>query len=216
MLVAVYPEQPSAALTESLLEAGFRPVPVADAAAVTEARPAQGWAAVVVELTEDPTAGLALARRVRSDGGAPLLVVASRAQVDLLEDAGTYDDFVLSPIDRAELRVRLRRISERGSEDPGTEVLRFKDLELNPATYQARVGRSPIDLTYMEYELLRFFVSNPARVWSREQLLSRVWGYDYFGGARTVDVHVRRLRAKLGEERASWITTVRSVGYRFG
>jgi DNA-binding response OmpR family regulator len=95
-------------------------------------------------------------------------------------------------------------------------VVLFKDLELNLATYQARLGGSPIDLTYMEYELLRFFVAHSGRVWSREQLLSRVWGYDYFGGARTVDVHVRRLRSKLGEKRASWITTVRSVGYRFG
>jgi DNA-binding response OmpR family regulator len=68
----------------------------------------------------------------------------------------------------------------------------------------------------MEYELLRFLVENPVRVWSREQLLSKVWGYEYYGGARTVDVHIRRLRSKLGEERASWITTVRSVGYRFG
>ena len=68
----------------------------------------------------------------------------------------------------------------------------------------------------MEYELLRFFVENPARVWSREQILSKVWGYDYFGGSRTVDVHVRRLRAKLGEEHAGLIQTVRSVGYRFG
>ena len=216
MLVAVYPEQPSAALTEALLEAGYRPVPIADAAAVADGRPGEGWKAIVVELGEDPTAALAVARRVRNDGGAPLLVVASRAQVNLLEDGESYDDFVLSPIDRLEIRVRLGRLAERGSEDPGTEILRFKDLELNQATYQARIGKSPIDLTYMEYELLRFFVSNPARVWSREQLLSRVWGYDYFGGARTVDVHVRRLRAKLGEERASWITTVRSVGYRFG
>jgi len=96
------------------------------------------------------------------------------------------------------------------------EVIRFKDLELNLATYQARLEGTPLDLTYMEYELLRFFAGHPARAWSREQLLSRVWGYDYFGGARTVDVHVRRLRAKLGETRASWITTVRSVGYRFG
>jgi DNA-binding response OmpR family regulator len=73
-----------------------------------------------------------------------------------------------------------------------------------------------MDLTYMEYELLRFLVENPVRVWSREQLLSKVWGYEYYGGARTVDVHVRRLRSKLGEERASWIATVRSVGYRWG
>jgi len=111
------------------------------------------------------------------------------------------------------LRVRLARLAR---EETTGEIVRFKDLELNTATYQAAVTGRPVDLTYMEYELLRFFVENPGRVWSREQLLSKVWGYDYFGGARTVDVHVRRLRSKLGEERASWITTVRSVGYRFG
>jgi DNA-binding response OmpR family regulator len=95
-------------------------------------------------------------------------------------------------------------------------VVVFKDLELNTLNYQATLASNPIDLTFMEYELLRFLVENPIRVWSREQLLSKVWGYEYYGGARTVDVHIRRLRSKLGEERASWITTVRSVGYRFG
>ena len=74
----------------------------------------------------------------------------------------------------------------------------------------------PLDLTYMEYELLKFLVSRPGKVFTRETLLSRVWGYEYYGGARTVDVHVRRLRAKLGEEHANLIQTVRSVGYRFG
>ncbi len=96
------------------------------------------------------------------------------------------------------------------------EILTFKDLELNPLNYQATLAGIPIDLTFMEYELVAFLVENPVRVWSREQLLSKVWGYEYYGGARTVDVHVRRLRSKLGEERASWITTVRSVGYRWG
>ena len=78
------------------------------------------------------------------------------------------------------------------------------------------VDGHPLDLTYMEYELLKFFVTHPGKVFTREQLLSRVWGYEYYGGARTVDVHVRRLRAKLGEEHANLIHTVRSVGYRFG
>jgi DNA-binding response OmpR family regulator len=78
------------------------------------------------------------------------------------------------------------------------------------------MGDRPLDLTYMEYELLRFFATHPGKVFTREQLLSRVWGYEYYGGARTVDVHVRRLRAKLGEEHAGLIQTVRSVGYRFG
>jgi DNA-binding response OmpR family regulator len=126
------------------------------------------------------------------------------------------DDFVLAPVDPTELGVRVSRLAASPTTAPPDEIVTFKDLALNLATYQATVAGTPVDLTYMEYELLRFFVTNPARVWSREQLLSRVWGYDYFGGARTVDVHVRRLRAKLGEERSSWIGTVRSVGYRFG
>ena len=99
-------------------------------------------------------------------------------------------------------------------------LLAARDLfdidDINTATYQATIAGHPRDLTFMEYELLRFFVEHPKRVWSREQILSKVWGYDYYGGSRTVDVHVRRLRAKLGEERSSWIATVRSVGYRFG
>jgi DNA-binding response OmpR family regulator len=101
-------------------------------------------------------------------------------------------------------------------ETPSDHLVMFKDLELNTLNYQATLAGNPIDLTFMEYELLRFLVENPIRVWSREQLLSKVWGYEYYGGARTVDVHIRRLRSKLGEERASWISTVRSVGYRFG
>ena len=89
-------------------------------------------------------------------------------------------------------------------------------LLLNLETYQAAIGGKPLDLTYMEYELLKFLASHPGKVFTRETLLSRVWGYEYYGGARTVDVHVRRLRAKLGEEHAGLIQTVRSVGYRFG
>jgi DNA-binding response OmpR family regulator len=89
-------------------------------------------------------------------------------------------------------------------------------LVLNLETYQASFNGNALDLTFMEYELLKFLAQNPGKVFSREMLLSRVWGYEYYGGARTVDVHVRRLRAKLGEEHANLIQTVRSVGYRFG
>ena len=96
------------------------------------------------------------------------------------------------------------------------ELVEYGDLVLNLETYQAALGGRPLDLTYMEYELLKFFATHPGKVFTREQLLSRVWGYEYYGGARTVDVHVRRLRAKLGEEHANLIQTVRSVGYRFG
>ncbi len=97
-------------------------------------------------------------------------------------------------------------------QNPLIELMSSKsDLE----TYDAKAGDSLLDLTFMEYELLKFFVENQDNVWSREQLLEKVWGYDYFGGARTVDVHVRRLRAKLGDKRKNWIKTVHSVGYKF-
>jgi|TARA_B100002052_G_scaffold202196_1_gene184548 DNA-binding response OmpR family regulator len=99
--------------------------------------------------------------------------------------------------------------------DSQSEILEFKDLLINLKTYDAKAGSTLLDLTFMEYELLKFFVENQDNVWSREQLLEKVWGYDYFGGARTVDVHVRRLRAKLGDQRKDWIKTVHSVGYKF-
>ena len=143
-----------------------------------------------------------------------MLAVAHAAQFALVEQATGIADFIAHPPDSAEIAVRIRRLADTSS---GVDsILSFDDLVLNPLTYQATLAGDPLDLTFMEYELLRFFVEHRGRVWTREQLLSKVWGYDYFGGARTVDVHVRRLRAKLGEERAGWIVTVRSVGYRFG
>jgi DNA-binding response OmpR family regulator len=99
--------------------------------------------------------------------------------------------------------------------DTNSEKMEFKDLVINLKTYEAKAGEVLLDLTFMEYELLKFFIENQENVWSREQLLEKVWGYDYFGGARTVDVHVRRLRSKLGENRSEWIKTVHSVGYKF-
>ena len=92
--------------------------------------------------------------------------------------------------------------------DGESEILEFKDLTINLKTYEAKAGDILLDLTFMEYELLKFFVENQESVWSREELLEKVCGYDYFGGARTVDVHVRRLRAKLGDLRNDWIKTV--------
>jgi DNA-binding response OmpR family regulator len=216
MYVCVYPPTPTPALTAGLLENGYRPVPIDDVDEVVARAPEDGWAAAVVEALDDVGRALAVCDKIASEHNLPVLLVVDRTMTATVAEASGYRDFVLSPLDRTELGVRLGRILLGTGVSAIEEVLRFRDLELNTATYQATVGGEPRDLTYMEYELLRFFVENPGRVWSREQLLSRVWGYDYFGGSRTVDVHVRRLRAKLGEERSSWITTVRSVGYRFG
>lgn len=216
MYVAVYPEASSAALISSLLTSGYQPVPITDVADAARKAPATGWDAAIFDLGEAPDLALRVASKLQDELAVPILIVVNRTLTADLDGEDGFDDFVLTPIDPVELRIRLRRLGAVESVELGDPVLRFHDLELNTATYQAKVAGEPKDLTYMEYELLRFLVENPNRVWSREQILSKVWGYDYFGGSRTVDVHVRRLRAKLGEERASWITTVRSVGYRFG
>jgi DNA-binding response OmpR family regulator len=216
MYVAVYPEAPSASLTGALIGAGYQPVPIKDVADAGRKEPTAGWDGAVVELGDNPDLAIAVAGKLREEYDLAVLIVVDRTLTTDLDAKEGFDDFVLTPVDQTELRVRLSRLGATEIEITDDPVLRHEDLELNTATYQAYLTGRPIDLTYMEYELLRFFVEHPNRVWSREQILSKVWGYDYFGGSRTVDVHVRRLRAKLGEQRASWITTVRSVGYRFG
>jgi DNA-binding response OmpR family regulator len=125
------------------------------------------------------------------------------------------DELLISPFTPAELEARIVRARRQVGRGEEVERVRIGSLEVDLATYQVTVAGEPIDFAYKEYELLRFLVTHPVRVFSREALLNRVWGYDYYGGARTVDVHVRRLRAKLGSEHAGRIKTVRGVGYRF-
>ncbi len=123
------------------------------------------------------------------------------------------DDFVGVPWLTDELEARLHLLRLRTGVE-GEELIRRGPLSMNVATYQVSLEARKLDLTFMEYELLKLFMSNPSRVYRREEILERVWGYDYFGGMRTVDVHVRRVRAKLGQDHAWLVETVRSVGYR--
>ncbi len=211
MIVALYPEDCSESLVDGLRFSEVTPAPMKDL--VPEDPALVDAATLVVELGPQPMRRLREVGRIIEVVGLPVMLVTARDQLALLGSEAGISDFILSPVDPVEFRLRMLRLD---TENSAQEILRFKDLELNPLNYQATLAGEPMDLTFMEYELLRFLVENPVRVWSREQLLSKVWGYEYYGGARTVDVHVRRLRSKLGEERSSWITTVRSVGYRFG
>jgi two-component system, OmpR family, alkaline phosphatase synthesis response regulator PhoP len=145
-----------------------------------------------------------------------LVLVSGGQLLDLDERGELFDDFCLTPFHPLEVQARLRHLFTREATESRTDMVEHSGLALNLETYQATIEGRPLDLTYMEYELLKFLSQNPGRVFTRETLLSRVWGYEYYGGARTVDVHIRRLRAKLGEEHANLIQTVRSVGYRFG
>ncbi len=178
-----------------------------------------GWGGAVVSAAEDLSRALAFCRhlRRREDPVSPLLLVIADDQLrELRLREDLFDDFcVLSPRPQ-EITARMEHLLWRSGRNGEPHVIGHGPLVLNLETYQAAVSGRVLDLTYMEYELLRFLATHPGKVFSRETLLSRVWGYEYYGGARTVDVHVRRLRAKLGEEHAHLIETVRSVGYRFG
>jgi DNA-binding response OmpR family regulator len=211
VIIAIHPPDCSESILDGMALAGITFVEMPDL--VPESRALDEASILLVELGDQPMRRLREVGRIVDEVGLPIIIVASRDHLALIDGTAGVADFITSPADPIELRIRVQRLAV---DSPGEEVLVFKDLVLNPLTYQATLAAVPIDLTFMEYELLRFLVENPVRVWSREQLLSKVWGYDYYGGARTVDVHIRRLRSKLGEERASWITTVRSVGYRFG
>ncbi|MEW6153551.1 MAG: response regulator transcription factor [Actinomycetota bacterium] len=215
----VFPEPAPPALVHSLDVGGYPWVAVGRPDAVEDLQPDDGWSGAVVCADADADGAFALCRALRKRDLPlePLLLVVDGTQLDDLElREDLFDDFVVTPFRSRELEARLKHMFWRTGTGTRPELIEYGPLVLNLETYQAMISGRPLDLTYMEYELLRFLATHPGKVFTREVLLSRVWGYEYYGGARTVDVHVRRLRAKLGEEHASLIQTVRSVGYRFG
>ncbi|HET7173635.1 MAG TPA: response regulator transcription factor [Nocardioidaceae bacterium] len=173
--------------------------------------------AVLVDGRSDLAAVRSLCRLIKTTGiTVPLLLVVSDVGLAVVAADWGIDDVVLATAGPAEVEARLRLAIGRSaveSDLPATVVR--GDLEIDEASYLARVSGKPLDLTFKEFELLKFLAQHPGRVFSRQQLLAEVWGYDYLGGTRTVDVHVRRVRAKLGTEHESLVGTVRNVGYRF-
>jgi len=173
--------------------------------------------AVLVDARAELATARASCRLLRTTGiGVPLLVVLTAGGLAAVSADWGADDLILDTAGPAEVEARLRLAAGRlAGTTEGSSVVRAGDLAIDPDTYTARLRGRPLDLTYKEFELLRFLAQHPGRVFTRGQLLQEVWGYDYFGGTRTVDVHVRRLRAKLGAEHEALIGTVRQVGYKF-
>jgi DNA-binding response OmpR family regulator len=171
------------------------------------------WA-VLVDATENAPHAYAILRALASAGRRlPAVAVLERRDLERLPWAEVVDDLVDPRASAQELEVRLAILRRRAG--PGADdTIRLGRLHLSTETYQVAVDGRPLDLTYKEFELLRFLASRPGRVFTRAALLREVWGYDFYGGTRTVDVHVRRLRAKLGPEHEHLIETVRGVGYR--
>jgi two-component system alkaline phosphatase synthesis response regulator PhoP len=217
----VFPDRPPLELVRALDDGGYPFKTVRSAQAAVDEEPDDGWSGAIVWAVDDPDAAYELCRTLRHRDPAPaleplILIVAAGALADLEVRDDLFDEFIVDTQVALELAPRLRHRFWRTGRGTRPDLVEYGKLKLNPETYQAAIDGEPLNLTFMEYELLKFFATHPGKVFTREALLSRVWGYDYYGGARTVDVHVRRLRAKLGEEYASYISTVRSVGYRFG
>lgn len=163
---------------------------------------------------EDALARDLLGRAAAGDG-VPVIGIASPEQVDAFEPVRDLDDYVRRGAAADELVSRVRRVLWKRHRVDSRNILKVGDLVMDLANYTVQVAGRPVELTYKEYELLRFLAANRDRVYSRETLLNKVWGYDFYGGARTVDVHVRRLRSKIEDRHHSFIETVRNVGYRF-
>jgi DNA-binding response OmpR family regulator len=173
---------------------------------------------VLIDARAELAEARATCRMLNATGlGVPLLAVVTESGLVALNADWGVDDVILASAGPAETEARLRLAIGRltHATAAGSGLVRAGELSIDPDTYAAKLKGRPLDLTYKEFELLKYLVQHPGRVFTREQLLQEVWGYDYFGGTRTVDVHVRRLRAKLGPENESLIGTVRNVGYRF-
>ena len=170
---------------------------------------------VLVDARQDLAAAKSLCKILRTTGlGVPLVLVLTEGGLTAVSADWGVDDVILNTAGPAETDARIRLVIDRLATASTSSKIQASGVVIDEASYSAKVHGRPLDLTFKEFELLRFLATHPSRVFTREQLLSEVWGYDYFGGTRTVDVHVRRLRAKLGEL-DSLIGTVRNVGYRF-
>jgi len=170
---------------------------------------------ILIDARTNLAAAKSLCQILRTMGtSTPLLLVITEGGLAAVSPDWGVDDVVLDTAGPAEVDARIRLTAGRQSRTQPSNTIRAAGVVIDEASYSAKVHGKPLDLTYKEFELLRFLAAHPSRVFTREQLLSEVWGYDYFGGTRTVDVHVRRLRAKLGDQE-SLIGTVRNVGYRF-
>lgn len=207
---------PSAELFPSLglLSHPVRVAPL-EASTLLDAPPVD---AIIVDSRRELVVARGLCRLLRTTGlTTPLLALVTEGGLAAVSADWGIDDVVLDDAGPAEVEARLRlavgRVAAGGTTESG--VIRSGDLSVDETTYSAKLRGRPLELTFKEFELLKYLAQHPGRVFTRAQLLQEVWGYDYYGGTRTVDVHVRRLRAKLGTEHESLIGTVRHVGYKF-
>jgi DNA-binding response OmpR family regulator len=155
-------------------------------------------------------------KEIRQDRPLPVMALVGRDRLDGIDVSLDVDDFILSSGDNRELVLRIKRLLSKINGKQGSgELITCDGLTIDLAKCEVAVDGRAVDLTFREYELLKFLASNRGRVYTRDALLNKVWGYDYYGGDRTVDVHIRRLRSKIEDAKHTFIETVRNIGYRF-
>ena len=152
-----------------------------------------------------------------ADSDVPSIALIPRTRVPALDPAMQVNDFIVSPPDPDELVIRAQRAigAGAGGDERDSSIIRVGDLQIDTSSYEVTVRGERVGLRFKEYELLKLLAENPGRVFSRDALLNQIWGYEYFGGTRTVDVHIRRLRSKIGDAEHNFIETIWNVGYRF-
>jgi DNA-binding response OmpR family regulator len=158
-----------------------------------------------------------LMQSIKHEKSLPLMALVAEETLDSIDGhLDIADDFLISPYDDQEMVLRIKRLLNHRTESVDrSELIRCDGLVIDIAKCEVTVEGKVIELTFKEYELLKFLASNRGRVYTREALLNKVWGYDYYGGDRTVDVHVRRLRSKIEDSKHAFIETVRNIGYKF-
>ncbi|MDP3769049.1 MAG: response regulator transcription factor [Dehalococcoidia bacterium] len=205
-------------LKSGLLEQGFGVTPATSAEFLAEAFIAPPVDVVVLDLERcavDTTKLCHAVKRERALKSTPLVLLVTEPQLGSLDFAVGIEDYLTLPVTPKRLAERLKFLVWKLHKVELKNGYSRGGLTIDFQRYEVHVAGAPVDLTYKEFELLRFLATHPGTVFSREALLDKVWGYDYYGGTRTVDVHIRRLRSKIETGRAAYIETVRNVGYKF-
>ena len=217
LLIIAQDSEALSPLNDSLAENGFSCLMTPYDTGIMELISSEAPDMVLVEMDENPseTGPWELIQSIKKDNPLPVLALVARKTVGHIGGFLHADDFLINPFDPAELALRINQILNRTPNTDSSEVIRSDGMVIDLASCDVTIYGKRVELTFKEYELLKFLAGNKGRVFSREELLNRVWGYDYFGGDRTVDTHIRRLRSKTEDPNNSFIETVRNIGYRF-
>ncbi|MFC1899485.1 winged helix-turn-helix domain-containing protein [Chloroflexota bacterium] len=178
---------------------------------------AQSPDALLLEITKDwgNTRINKFVQNLKKNEPVPVIVLVQREKLDSIDVFPDVNDYLISPFHIKELALRIKRIVRKDNNTKDSEKIKCDSLIMDLAKCEVSLEGRIIELAFKEYELLKFLINNKGRVYTREALLDKVWGYDYYGGDRTVDVHIRRLRSKLEDAKHTFIETVRNIGYRF-